>query len=112
MFYPRFQNQIYKVDAPRRQPDDRLPTKEGGAEYTGVESKLGERKVAAEREEGKGKYQDPPEVKDVPEWQDTGVSAQDADTAVAQSKGRRKSVKEKVKGVFGRKREGEGDIVR
>lgn len=112
MFYPRFQNQIYKVDAPRREPEDSLPIKEGGAEYAEVESKLEERKVAVGRGEGKGDDHDQPEIKDVPEWQDFGVSARDAEVGLEQSKGRRKSVKDKVKGVFGRKKDGEGDVVR
>lgn len=86
--------------------------KEGGVGYVEVESKLGERKVAAGRGESKGDGLNTLEITDVPEWQEGGVVGRDGEIGVDQSRGRRKSVKEKVKGVFGRKKDGEGDVVR
>ena len=116
MFYPRFQNQVYKVDPARRQPGDPLPwEKQGGSAPADVESKLKQREVAAGRGESKGDGQDPHEIKAVPEWQEVGVAARNAEAGVEQSKQSKegkKSVKEKVKGVFGRKKNGDGDVVR
>ena len=82
-----------------------------------VEGKLEERKVAAGRSTGEGgKDEDVPEIKDVPEWQTGGVAGRDAGGGGVeqskQSKERRKSVREKVKGVFGRKKDTEEDVVR